>query len=77
MYPKAPATAWYVELVTSVPPTDTNDSGGVIGIDDTYAPALLSYVLYRAYAKDAEAAASAQLAASYFAAFRAEMGVAG
>lgn len=77
VYPKAPATAWYVELVTSVPPTDTNDSGGVIGIDDTYAPALLSYVLYRAYAKDAEAAASAQLAASYFAAFRAEMGVAG
>lgn len=76
VYPKAPATAWYVEVVTSVPPADTNDSGWSIGIDDIYAPALLNYVLYRAYAKDAEAAASAQLATSYFAAFRAELGVA-
>ena len=76
VYPKAPATAWYIEVVTSVPPADTNDSGGAIGIDDVYAPALLNYVLFRAYSKDAEAAASAQLATSYFAAFRAELGVA-
>ena len=44
--------------------------GGTLNARDVWQPSLLNYVLYRAYAKDAEYAANAQLAASYYEAFR-------
>ena len=75
VYPKAPATAWYVEAVLSTSPVNTNDSSTVIGIDDIYANALLDYVLYRAYSKDATYAQNAQLAIAHYQAFSGSLGV--
>ena len=41
-----------IEIVYSAPPTEIAALGDVIGLDDVYQPALLSYILHRAYAKD-------------------------
>jgi hypothetical protein len=76
VYPKAPASAWAVELIYSASPTDAV-IGGAISIDDIYANALLNLMLYRAYSKDAEYAANAQLAAGYYAAAMNSLGVKG
>lgn len=52
------------------PSGSTVDSvGGETSLEASWANALRDYVLYRAYAKDAEYGANAALAASYFAAF--------
>lgn len=76
VYPKAPATAWYVEIVYSATPTDcTSGVNDVIQIDDIYANALLDYVLYRAYSKDAEYAQNANLAIAHYQAFSNSLGV--
>lgn len=74
IYPKAPATAWHLEIVYSASPTDGVE-GGVIQIDDIYGNALLDYVLYRAYSKDAEYAANAQLAIAHYQAFAGALGI--
>lgn len=76
VYPKAPATAWNVDVVYSAAPTDCV-LGGTIQIDDIYANALLNLMLYRAYSKDAEYAQNAQLAAAYYQAALASLGVKG
>ena len=73
VYPKAPATAHYVEVIYSASPTDAS-AGGVIQIDDIYANALLDYILYRAYSKDAEYAGNAQLAVAHYQAFSNSLG---
>lgn len=75
IYPKAPATAWYIEIIYAATPVDTNDAGAVIGVDDIYANALIDYVLYRAYSKDAEYAQNAQLAVAHYTAFSNSLGV--
>jgi hypothetical protein len=69
VYPKAPATAWYVEVIYASAPTNTNDAGAVIGVDDVYANALLDFVLYRLYSKDAEYAGNAERALAHYTAF--------
>lgn len=68
VYPMAPVTAWTVECVYSVTPTDCV-FGGTIGVDDIYANALVNYVLFRCYSKDATYAANAELAMAYYSAF--------
>lgn len=66
VYPKAPATSWYVELVYSASPSDCATIASTIALDDIYANALMNYVLFRAYSKDATYAQNASLAgASY------------
>lgn len=74
--PIAPASALYVEMEYSAAPTDATingvDGGGsdsVIGIDDAYARALHEYVMYRAYAKDAEHAVHQALATDHYKSF--------
>ena len=76
VFPKAPSSAWYVEAVFSSSPTDTDYASAVIGVDDIYANALLDYVMYRAYSKDADYAQNAQLAAAHYQAFVNSLGVA-
>lgn len=73
VYPKAPATAWNIELIYSAAPNDAS-IGGVIQIDDIYSNALLDYVLYRAYSKDADFATNSQLAVAHFNAFAQSLG---
>lgn len=48
---------------------------GLISIDDIYANALIDYVLYRAYSKEADFAANAQIAAAHYAAMAGSLGV--
>jgi len=66
VYPKAPATAWYVELIYSASPTDCASIASTIALDDIYANALMNYVLYRAYSKDSTYAQNANLAGSAY-----------
>lgn len=75
VYPKAPATAWYVDLIYSSPPTDCATLSSAISVDDIYSNALLSYVLYRAYSKDSEYAQNKELAVANYQAFAMSLGV--
>lgn len=74
VYPKAPATSLYVEMVYSAAPTNAS-AGGTISIDDIYANALLDYIMFRAYSKDAEYAQNAQLAIAYYTSFANSIGL--
>lgn len=74
VYPRAPSSSWFVELIYSASPADTY-AGGYIQIDDIYANALLDYILYRAYSKDAEYAQNAQLALAHYTAFSNSLGI--
>jgi len=64
----------YVEIVYSAAPADIAIDA-TITLDDVYANALLDYILYRAYSKDAEFAANAQRAAMAYAAFLRSLGM--
>ena len=51
VFPSQPASAanqQLIEVIYSAPPAEISDVGDVIGLDDVYQPALLSYVLHRA-----------------------------
>ncbi len=82
VYPPAKATGAAVVLTCAMyPATVATPSGptaadvtGDIGVSDQWTSALLSYVLYRAFSKDAEYAANASLAASHLALFNAATG---
>ncbi len=65
--------AGVVELVYSAAPPNTI-LGGVIAIDDIYLSALVDYVMYRAYGKDAEFAADPQRANNHYIAFSNALG---
>lgn len=86
VYPPATSLA-EVEVVYSSVPTqhkigdngiateaDIKGSTVVIRLDDIYVNPILDYVLYRAYAKDAEYAANAQRAQGHYAAFTSALG---
>jgi len=72
-----------VELVASLYPVDVPAPGGAshttvtgnIDLPDQWADALLNFVLFKAYSKDAEFGGNAQLAASYLGLFNNAIGV--
>jgi hypothetical protein len=66
VYPKAPATAWFVELVYASSPVDCATISSTIALDDIYANALMNYVLFRAYSKDSTFAQNATLASAAY-----------
>lgn len=75
VYPPQPAVSQgYVELVYASSPTDCA-LVDAIKVDDVYANALLDYILYRAYSKDAEYAANAPRAVGHYQAFMQSLGV--
>lgn len=65
--------AGVVELVYSAAPPNAQLTG-VIAIDDIYLSALVDYVMYRAYGKDAEFAADPQRANNHYIAFSNALG---
>lgn len=67
VYPPSPGGN-SVELIYNASPANTA-LAGVISIDDIYASALVDYVMYRAYSKDSEYAASGQTASNHYQAF--------
>lgn len=79
LYPK-PALDHSIEIVYSVAPTsktftDVYTTQEVIDLDDTFANAILDYMLFRAYSKDAEYAENAQRAASHLQIFEQAVGL--
>lgn len=85
VYPPATTAARLEVVYSSVPlahvlteaQLTTTPSTEVIRIDDSYANAMLDYMLYRAYSKDAEYAANAQRATAHFQVFQSALGVKG
>jgi hypothetical protein len=80
VYPRPHAvTVVQVEVLYSSAPADcllpSVSSSAVISLDDIYGNALLDYVLYRAYSKDAEYAANKTRADSHYASFATSLGV--
>lgn len=80
VYPPAQNGAT-VEIVYSSVPTahalsdsELTNSTATIHVDDIYANAIVDYILYRAYSKDAEYAANGARAQSHYAAFSGALG---
>lgn len=86
VYPPATSAAELEVVYSSVPTQHAIGDSGianeaaiktstvVIRLDDIYVNPILDYILYRAYAKDAEYAANAQRAQGHFAAFGQALG---
>tara|TARA_B100000214_G_scaffold209436_1_gene152020 strand:- start:12294 stop:13013 length:720 start_codon:yes stop_codon:yes gene_type:complete len=74
VYPGASSTSTFLEIVYSKSPTDLTTGSSTIDIDDTYANAIMDFVLYRAYLKDAEYAGNAQRAGTHYQLFQASVG---
>ncbi len=85
LYPN-PSSVAEIEIIysTSPPLIDVVDSAEnftaaadttTIGLDDIYANAVLDYILYRAYSKDAEYAGNAGRASSHYSAFANSLGI--
>ena len=52
VYPQAPATDWYVELVYAAVPPALTSLSETIYLRDVYANALIDYLIYRANSRD-------------------------
>jgi len=65
VYPGVAGSA-YVEVVYSKNPTNIGAATDVIQVDDIFANALINFVLYRAYLKDAEYAGNQNRAGSHY-----------
>lgn len=63
----------YIEVVYSASPTDLSSASDTIDVDDIYGNALVDFVLYKAYLKDAEYAANQQRAGTHFQLFTASL----
>lgn len=80
VYPPA-AVGASLEMLFSAKPTDigeqtsVQDVTGNISVLDLFANALQSYMLYRAFAKDAEYAGNAAMASAHYGAFQNAVGV--
>jgi hypothetical protein len=67
VYPGASSTSTFIEIVYSASPTNIASVGSnTIEVDDIYANAIIDFVLYRAYMKDAEFAGNQQRASGHY-----------
>ena len=73
----ASGSSAYIELIYSKLPTDLSSVSSTIDIEDTYGNAILNFVLYRAYLKDAEYAGNQQRAGTHFQLFLTSVGAGG
>ena len=73
VYPGVAGNA-YVEIVYSKNPDDLSSASSNIDIDDIYGNAIIDFVLYKAYLKDAEYAGNAQRAGTHYQLFTASVG---
>jgi hypothetical protein len=62
-----------VDLVYAAAPADIAEAALIL-VDDVYATALINYILYRAYSKDAEYAANAAQATAFYQQFMTLLG---
>lgn len=73
VYPRV-SSARQIEIVYSASPVDVALTD-TIAIDDIYSNAIINYIFYRAYSKDADYAQNANLSASYWNSFVQELGL--
>jgi hypothetical protein len=73
VYPGVAGNA-FVEIVYSAAPTDLANTSATIAVDDVFANAIMDFVLYRAYMKDAEYAGNAQRASTHYQLFTNSIG---
>ena len=78
IYPQ-PATAVDLNIFYTVAPspveiTDFDTDDTTMSVDDSYLNAIVDFMLYRAYSKDADYAANAQRASQHYQVFQAELG---
>ena len=76
VYPGVSGNA-YVEIVYSAAPTDLANTSATISVDDIYGNAIIDYVLFRAYMKDAQYAGNSQRAQNHYQLFTASIGQGG
>ena len=76
VYPGVAGNA-YAEVVTARSPTDLANTSSTIYVDDIFANAIIDFVLYRAYLKDAEFAGNAQRATTHYQLFVGSLGAGG
>ena len=76
VYPGVAGTA-FIEIVFSASPSDLANSSATISVDDIFGNAIIDFVLYRCYMKDAEYAGNAQRAQSHYALWGASVGQGG
>lgn len=79
VYPPAAAGA-EIELIYSAAPAPHNSSYDAakddpIELDDTFAPAIVDYILFRAFSKDADNPMAVQRASMHFQAFTTQLGI--
>jgi hypothetical protein len=74
VYPPQPATGQgRVEIIYPAIPANITLADNIL-LDDIYVTVLVNYIMHRAYSKDTEYAANAQLASAYYQAFTAMLG---
>lgn len=77
VYPGASSTSTFLEIVYSAAPTDLTATSSTISVDDIFANAIIDYVLFRCYLKDAEYAGNQQRAGTHFQLFSSSLGAGG
>lgn len=77
VYPGASSTSTFLEIVYSGSPTDLTATSSTISVDDIFANAIIDYVLFRCYLKDAEYAGNQQRAGTHFQLFSSSLGAGG
>ena len=73
VYPPA-VVGTQVEAIYSTAPTDCATEAASLALNDVYANAMVDYVLYRAYLKDADYAGNAQRATAHYTTFMQSIG---
>ena len=66
VYPGASSTSTFLEIVYSAAPTDLANTSATLYIDDIFGNAVIDYVLFRCYLKDAEYAGNEQRAGNHY-----------
>lgn len=77
VYPPQPKDEEFrgsVEILLAVVPPELEKVTDYIALKDYYIPALVNYMVYRAYAKDSDASPNNDLKNQYFAQFQASLG---
>lgn len=72
VYPPNDGNGLVETVYQGIPKKVTSESQELV-LDDSFLPAILSYVLFRAFSKDSDYAPGAQSAASYFQAYNQEL----
>ena len=75
IYPAADSSGNKIEITYSRTPVDLVVEASTIAVNDIYEPALLDYVMFRAFSKYADFAPGVELAKAYAASFASVVGV--